>query len=62
MKAKNVILGLALAVLVLGVCNYAQCTQNAVRDDFKEKLLIVNLLIILLNVLLVNLLKLERFL
>ena len=40
MKAKNLILGLSLAVLVLGVCNYAQCTRNAVRDDFKEKLLI----------------------
>lgn len=40
MKAKNLILTLALAVLVLVVCNYAQCTQNPVRDDFKEKLLI----------------------
>lgn len=40
MKAKKLILTLALAVLVLVVCNYAQCTQNAVRDDFKEKLLI----------------------
>lgn len=40
MKAKNLILTLALAVLVLGVCNYAQCTQNAVSDDFREKLLI----------------------
>ena len=40
MKAKKLILTLALAVLVLGVCNYAQCTQNAVRDDFREKLLV----------------------
>lgn len=40
MKPKNLILTLALAVLVLVVCNYAQCTQNTVRDDFKEKLLI----------------------
>jgi hypothetical protein len=40
MKAKKLILTLALAVLVLGVCNYAQCTQNAVRNDFREKLLV----------------------
>lgn len=40
MKAKNLILTLVLAVLVLGVCNYAQCTQNAVIDDFREKLAI----------------------
>lgn len=40
MKAKNLILTLAIAVLVLGVCNYAQYTRNAVRDDFREKLVI----------------------
>ncbi len=35
---RKLILTLVAAVLVLGVCNYAQCTQNAVRDDFHEKL------------------------
>lgn len=40
MKSKNIILGLSTLVLILGVCNYAQCSRNDVRDDFREKLVI----------------------
>lgn len=38
MKSKNIILTLSTLVFILVMCNYAQCTRNAVRDDFYEKL------------------------
>lgn len=40
MKAKNIILTVATGVLAFWLGNYAQCNRNAVRDDFREKLVI----------------------